>query len=610
MIRPSVSHALALALGVAALAPSAQAARVKASSELTDREGTVHGAENAFDGLLSTGWSEGEMGVGEGSWIELDLGEATDVASVSIWPGDLSNGERSLKENGRPHTVTVTLEGGDEPISRQVRVRDGAKVGLQRVDVDVRGTARTIRITIDDAYAGFLYNDTYIAEVAVNFSTRTGSTAKAMDRLAQWQESRAGVSASEAHETEVIRLFDVIDQAEFGDRDSLRTLMGFATDGAPYLQEQVRRYVPAGYRIQALPPDPMSIEALLKIKDPNAIPALRVAALRSGKQLATKLKVAASYFEAFASLDSGGRRSIPIWGDTGWERGALQGLGEPLAIGLGVYGDVYVADVANHRVQVFTREGTVRSAWGRGEPEVTQAWYGGKREFYVAGSAPSTDPGGFSNPIDLTVVQDKDDETVYVLDALGRVQWFRGSTGERLGGFTAQAETGVSPGVGGEGFVLVVKGKVVVVWGNEVIVHDEEGTELSRYDLEEGVPVDVVGMKNGKLLVGYRDLVAIYNLDGFRHGDVLEDALPRGYESYTMTLDERGKLWIVTDHGYALKYKKPGKEDYRVQWKSVGVDVPRIAVFEDLLHVAHGDAIEVVDALELKAEAELAAEEE
>ena len=40
-------------------------------------------------------------------------------------------------------------------------------------------------------------------------------------------------------------------------------------DGAPFLRRQVQSLVPMGYRVQALQPDTVAIEALLKLKDSN-----------------------------------------------------------------------------------------------------------------------------------------------------------------------------------------------------------------------------------------------------------------------------------------------------------------------------------------------------
>ncbi|MCA9571516.1 MAG: discoidin domain-containing protein, partial [Myxococcales bacterium] len=194
----------------------AAAGSATASSELVERDGTKHPASAAVDGLLTTAWAEAEMGTGEGAWIEVRLDRATDITSVSLWPGDLRRGERSLKENGRPHTVTVQLLDGSQVVAEQeVRVRDGAEQGEQRVDVPIAGTARSVKVRIDQAYAGFLYNDTYVSEIAVNFL----EGAPEVPALEAWKASRTGTRAAEAHEEAVIDRFGRITADTLGDRE-------------------------------------------------------------------------------------------------------------------------------------------------------------------------------------------------------------------------------------------------------------------------------------------------------------------------------------------------------------------------------------------------------
>ena len=76
-----------------------------------------------------------------------------------------------------------------------------------------------------------------------------------------------------------------------------------------------------------------------------------------------------------------------------------------------------------------------------------------------------------------------------------------------------------------------------------------------------------------------------------------------------VTLDDRKKLWAVTDTGWAIKYKKPGKVDWKVRISDVDLVRPRIAVLDNFVYVVERDRVIKVDALELKRKAELAAEE-
>ncbi|MCB9665600.1 MAG: discoidin domain-containing protein [Alphaproteobacteria bacterium] len=596
-----------LALAALCLPAVASAASTKASSELEERDGTKHPASLAFDGLLTTAWAESEAGTGEGSWLRLDLDRATEVRSISIWPGDLRRGQRSLRENGRPHTVTVQLLDGKDVVAEQeVRVRDGAEHGPQRIDVPLQGTARAVQLRIDKAYAGYVYNDTYITEVALNLVDGPQADTS---RLQGWLASKAGVAAAQKQEEAAIELFGRISTAELGDREALDTLLDWAGDGAPFLRARVASDVPPGFRVAALVPDATAIQALLKLKDPNAIPALERAALRSVGAEQAKLEAYVSYYEAFGELKGGGRRSLPLWGTEGWERGALRSFGEPMGVGLGEDGSIYVADVANHRIQVFSPEGTVLREIGLGKPGITDAWFQGRRRHYVAGKEPSTKEGGFSTPLDLDVIKGSAGDELLVIDAQGRIQWMD-AEGRVLKAWKVRGELAPVPGVGGAAHLRLVKKNVVVFWGNEAIVFDLEGNETGRWTVDAGAPLSVLVQRNGRLVLGFRSEAANYGLDGYRYGTVLtEDDLPLGREAWDMVYDDRGKLWVVTDNGWAVKFKAPGREDYRVRWIDIGVVCPRAAVRDDQLTVVASGKVHRVDALQTRLDAEAAAAE-
>ena len=590
-----------LGLSLLAWSPLADAGSTSASSFLVDDDGVKHTAALAFDGQLTTGWAEGDLGVGEGAWLEVRFDRPVEVSSVSIWPGDLTKGTRSLKEHGRPHTVTVSLDvGGEEPVTAEARCRDAAELGPLRVDVPIEGKARSMRISLDQAYAGYIRNDTYIAEVAVNFVD--GVNPPSVERLNTWRDSDAGKKAAEKHREAVIAEFDRIDQSEFGDRDAMAVLMGWAANGSPWLASRVKRDVAPGFRMQTLPPDDVALQALLKLKDANAIPAIEMASLRSrGKQQRT-LASQAAYFRAYGDLVGGGRRSIDIWGESGWEKGALEGLGEPLSIGMGEYGDIYVSDTANNRVQAFGPDGAVRLVIGASSPVVSNEWFGKRRDWYVAGSGAAEEDARFVNPVDLVVHGSKGGEVIAVLDSSGRLQRFS-DAGAFLGSSEVGAETGISPGVSGEGHVVRHKKGYAVVWGNEVFLIDDAGEVSEPWRIEDGVPMTAT-MVGSKLLLGFRGEAVSYTVDGFRLGTTLKSELPRGWEAFDLVLDDRNKLWAITDNGWAIKYKKPGKIDFQVRFVDYPIDVPRAVVQDDFLFVSTNGKILQFDALEKLEEAE------
>jgi hypothetical protein len=586
-------------LGLAGLAYGAPPRVVTASSEAVGEGGVKHQAANAFDGLLSTGWAEGELGDGKGAWLEIRFDKPTDIASLSIFPGWLGGSDREIREYGRPKLLTLSIEvASGEPVVKQERLLDPGEEGPLRHDVIIEAKqAKAVRFSFDEVFSGGLYSDTFLAEVAVNLVA--GAPPSAVADVSTWLQSEAGQKAADTHRTQAIAVYDAIKSAEFGDKDGFQKLMDWASDGAPYLRAKVAT-VPPGFRLHALQPDKTAIEGLLKLKDSNAIPAIERASLRVTGALAEDLKRRARLFDAYQELLGGGNRNVVPWGQEGIGKGALRSRGAPLDIAVDTYGGVYVADVGNHRVQRFGIEtGVVDQVWGSKEAAVSEKWFERLGQAYASGAAPGLEPGQFVNPTDLDVIVGSDGDRVLVLDGAGRVSLIdpagQISHVQKVGG----DEVGIGPG---EGHVLHTKGKVVVILGNEGFVYDlKDWTEQGTFKIEDGVPSSAVAFKNGKLGLVFGSKLIQYSLDGFRFGDMLGDSLGQGYEDWAVTLDERGKLWAVLDTGRVVKFKKPGKVDYAVTIGDYSLQGPRLAVFADHVFVTERDHILHADALDLLA---------
>lgn len=609
MMRPHT--VLPLVLTAAALLASgpAMAASPKASSELRNDDGTRYPASQAFDGLLTTGWAEGESGNGDGSWIELPFDRPVDVEMVSLWPGNLAKGRRTLREYGRPRTVTITLYTTDrQEITQEVRLQDGGleRVGPQRIDVKIEGKARKVRVTLNDSYEGGVFTDVFLSEVAVNF--KAGAEPRIVERLKEYQESKAGIKAQDKNREDVVALFTKIKGEQFGDRESLQELMDRAGDGAPYLRRQMNR-VPYGFRIQALPPDKDAIKALQKLEDSNAIPAFEMAALRSSGKRQRLYQLQTEYFYALQELIGGGDRNIPFWGQEGWEDGAIRSFGEPIPIEADQYGDLYIADTGNHRLQRFTSSGRHDRIWGSAEPGISNLWFNTKRTYHVAGRAPGEKPGEFVNPVAIDMIPGKDSDGFVVLDAKGRVQIFD-EEGRAIIGWAVRSRDKLTPNVGGEGYVRYVKGKIVVAWGNEIFVYSKDSEELNMWKTEDGAPNGMEALKNGKLLFIFGSEAIMYSVDGFRHGSVIDvDDLGPGIETWDFTLDNKKKPWVVTDTGLVAQYKKPGKVRDVMRVSEVDLILPRLAVVDGLVYIVERDRILKVDFLELVKKRDLAEED-
>lgn len=586
----------------------AAAGAPRASSEHRDEEGTRYTAAQAFDGQLSTAWApESDAAEGGGAWVELPFDRPTDVRSVSVWPGELSRGTRSMREWSRPRTVTVTLITAGEPVSVTRRVPDPALDRPARIDVPIVGAARAVRVTVDDVYEGPVHRRVAIAEIAVDHDTDPPGIA----RLREWLASDAG-SREAARDTTALELSVAMlgnEEDLEAQREARAALMERVAEGAPYVRERVRRDIPVGYRVRAIPPDPAALRVLIDLQDPGVIPALERAALRATGAEERRLWELVERYQAFAVLRAGARMNVPAWGQEGWSPGELQPFEEPLQLEVDRFGLAYVADLGNHRVQRFGERGLVDRAWGADRPGISNAWLGGTRRWYAAGAEAGDGPTQFTNPLDLTIVPGKDADGFAVLDAERWVRVFD-AEGVPQAAWRVDTRAPLTSGLGGQAYLEFVKGRLVVLWKDQGRVYKLDGTEVSRFTLEDGTPSGAVVLKNGKLGLIYQQELVMVSLDGFRHGTILGPELDQGFESWDVALDEERRLWAVTDTGWLYRFKKPGVIEWKLRFTTDSVNLPRLAARAGRAYITRrGGRIQVVDALEqLAAEAAEAAE--
>jgi len=593
--------------GTAAAAP-------RASSYARDSDGNPHPPSHAFDGLLQTAWAEGRSGDGAGEWIELRFDQRIDVESVSIWPGWLGGRDREIREFGRPRAVTLSFDTVDGRVETTDVILDPAEAGPLRHDVPVEAPgARSVRITIDDPYGGGIRSDTYIAEIAVNLAAGEGPAA--VDAAREWIGSPGPLS--NRHQATTEELFAKISSEQFGDRESLDKLLDWAADGAPYARRHVAARVPAGFRVQALPPDEPSIEALLKLKDPNAVPAIERASLRVTGRAAEVLDRRAKLFEAYGDLIGGGARIVEPWGQEGFAKGALQSFGEPLNVALDPRVGVVVADVGNHRVQRFTfADGRVDAVFGADKADLTDSWFGDTRDPYASGSKPSREPGGFVHPMDVATRPKKQGAEILVLDQghtarQGKGNWGRithlDADGNVLHTQSLDFERPISGGIGGAGHLVATKKWVAALWGDEGVVYKTKGDaweEIGRFEMRDGTPQGAV-VWGGRLGLIYGTDVILYGRDGFRFGAVEGLDFLSGTEFWGVTRDERGKLWAALDSGDVVNFTRSGKVKRRVTIDEYGLTMPRLVVADEIAFISSEDRIIQADIREIEESAEL-----
>ena len=569
----------------------------RASSELT-REDVRYRASLAFDGLLSTSWAEGDSGSGEGAWIEVDLGRSTALTNVTVWPGDLSQGKRSHRESARPARLQVYVDGA--PQGEPVRVEDG----LQRVEIPLSGSGRRIKVEATEAHEGFVYQDLHIAEIAVNYPTNDQANTK---RLDIWLASKDAERKAAVFKETLDSAYGACKDAEFGDRDSLAVIMDAVADGAPFIRPMVARYVPDGFRAQAVQSSKRAQKAIRKLKDANGIPALEMAALRATGAEQAQLEELVEIFYAYQDLIGTENRNVGYWGEPGNVLGALQSFGEPINIEADRIGRVYVADIGNNRIQRFGPKGRPQRQWGPAR-DITNRWFDGTRDWYATGSKAGEESGAWVTPIDIDLIPGKEDDGFVGIDALGRVQIYKGDGTPRIS-WTVESKKSPGPSVGGEAYVAWVakKKKLVTIMENEAVVYTLDSEEVGRFKLADGTPNAVEVGKKGNLLMAYGRDVVRYSVDGFRYGTVIPyDQLDEGFEDMDITLDEEGAIWILTDTGWVHKFKTPKKKEWSMKVIDRPLTHPRFAVHQGIVFIVSDDEIERIDATQLKLDQEAA----
>ena len=261
-----------------------------------------------------------------------------------------------------------------------------------------------------------VYEDLAIAE-----SVRPEKPSK---RIEQWAASKDGQRQGVRFTEKLNEAFLKCKEADFGDKESFKILGDAVADGAPYYQRKVLSSVGDGYRIQSLPPDPLAQKAIRKLKDPNGVPYLELAGSTFLGKDRRLIQADAEYLTAYAEILGGPNRNVQFWGEEGWAPGELRSFGEPIPLEVNRFGELFVADIGNNRVQLFNPDGRSIKQWGTNEPSITNKWYSSNRAYYASGSEPGRKSGQFTNPVDIVILPEKEADGFASLDANGRVQLF------------------------------------------------------------------------------------------------------------------------------------------------------------------------------------------
>lgn len=132
-----------------------------ASSELIESTSS-HLATNAIDGNLKTAWVEAVNGVGKNEWIKLENNDGSPITVSAIeFALGYQRSEDHFVGNGAPTKVLIECDNG----FKQTVELGGEYTDCVVLDQAVR--AKWIKITILDARAGTMFEDTCISEISL-----------------------------------------------------------------------------------------------------------------------------------------------------------------------------------------------------------------------------------------------------------------------------------------------------------------------------------------------------------------------------------------------------------------------------------------------------------
>ena len=141
---------------------------VDASSYQRDQYG-AYTPQNAFDGSLSTTWSEGASGIGPGEYLSAGYsgdGSRWAVAGLAVWNGYQKSSDRYYK-NARPRRVKLILiSDAVGTIVYDATLED--IMGAQYIILEYRVPFLSwvnATLMIEDVYTGSKYQDTCISEM-------------------------------------------------------------------------------------------------------------------------------------------------------------------------------------------------------------------------------------------------------------------------------------------------------------------------------------------------------------------------------------------------------------------------------------------------------------
>lgn len=560
------------------LAPGVMNAQARISASSSAREsGKQLGPELAFDGDLATVWQEGNPSSGQGEWLEIEFKAPRQIASITLFAGHFSSlqafeehnhlaeGELQLVHKGGIETLPLRFSDRYEPL----RVEIGREV-------------RKVRLTLQRMYAGSVYAEGCVAELAFNLDLKDPSITTALET---WKRTNAAITQLDAWRK---RLEEVQQATRQGDLSTLPFLLDAARRGLDPIRAFVSSRVAPGFLMAHIDPDPAALEALRSLALPDAVPAIEQAVWIVDEVDAPAMRKLASFLQASGELKRPPRRNLPRFGVKGWEVGAFQSLGLPLPLVVDRDDYLYIADVGNNRVQRLDSEGRFERSSGS-TPTVTDRFLGEERPHYVAGHRPGIASGQLTQPIAIAAGPR---DRLVLLDASRRIHLLDADL-HLLKDWALPEDAGLEL-TPQDSLPRIVwnRNRIYCLWDKNIFVYDENGKLQRTVKLERQLRA-AVAYKRGLVVYHGGKTLHRYGFDGVYLGELLSLPEEDTSEELDLAVGANEQLFIHTEAGNL--YQWDGKGRISAQMTTLAPDVVfppyRLAVGKTQAFVTAGDQI-------------------
>lgn len=522
--------------------PGGPPLKITASSSARDA-GKLLGPELALDGDLATVWQAASPSSGEGEWLEIEFRTPRPLASLTIFGGDFSSRTAFVAHNHVAEAVLeLTTKTGQETIPLTFADR------YEPLSLHIGREVRKLRLTLKRLYAGAIYANGCIAELAFDLELKDPSVLSALDG---WKHSQVGESQLTQWRS---RLQEARTALKRGNLEAFPPVLDAARRGLDPIRAFLSTRLAPGFVLSHLDPEPLAIEIIQDLGLPDAVPAVEQAVWLVDDVDASRMRELASFLMASGDLNRPPRRNLPRFGTTGWELGAFQSLNGPLPFASDNAGYLYVADVGNNRVQRLDPDGKFERSSGS-TPQISQTFLDLEMPHYVAGHRPGEGRGQFVQPV---AIASNGKDKLVVLDAHARLQVLDVDLHSLLQwNLPDDAGVSLSPG---EVYprLLWHERRIYCLWGSRVFVFDEGGRLTRRFTLQQPARAAVAFKRMLLVYHGGRTLHH-YGLDGVYLGELLNLPDKDPVEDLELAVGPDKRLYVHSDQSQLYRYSFKGE---------------------------------------------------